>query len=135
MQKRYHYQASSIACIWCRASQTSLRFLPLNMTTVVSILNNFRDIFLLKCGVLWRGVLRIFFVFFGGGGDGQCLGCPDFNLSNSRSGIYLHRSARPEGNPEGKANLDPHELVLEVFHSFSLCLFPLAPMLLPGARL
>ena len=25
--------------------------------------------------------------------------------------------------PEGKANLDPHELVLEVLHSFSVCLF------------
>ena len=53
----------------------------------------------------------------------------------SRSTPARARSARPEGNPEGKANLDPHELVLEEFHSFSLCLFPLAPMLLPGARL
>ena len=31
--------------------------------------------------------------------------------------------ARAEGNPEAMAILDPHELVLEVFHFFSSCLF------------
>ena len=53
----------------------------------------------------------------------------------SRSTPARARSARPEGNPEGKANLDPHELVLEVLYSFLLRLFPLAPMVLPGACL